>query len=778
MDDAGTSQEVAAGAARKLREAEERVCEAVKGVDASVAFASYALYRLCEEGRPESKLRLVPTPAAIEWAAWMLFPEFGRCSCRDAGGVQKVIEAIEGLETARIFAGIFPELSEEACEPRLDVHLRLHSSIVRGSAYPDQIVRRIHGIFVEFEKELSRRVGIGPIRAVALIRALGRQMEDNINGMLDAWQVARKRGLELTSARRQPTEAELAELGQIGETMHRHLEGMEGAWIPGCVQVGKLITGFTTKEWTALRDVFGLTPASRACMTTPMQVQDRPIFFVADDRAFFVHETAALDALFAHFDDVARSDPVLRDSYGRAVASWMECELEGHLRRLFPSESIYRGACFRDPDHEGGEAEADVIVAWGPFLVVAEAKGKRVARSALRGDRTKLKQALRDNVQDAFVQTQRVVRVLERDGVVRFKEKASGRTVEVTRDRLRRVMPISVTLQHLAGVTTQLAVTQQLGLFRGASYPWSVSLDDLDVIMRFSRTPDVLLHYIERRIAHQRTKMAMMGDELDIFGHYLDTRLHPSIYEERKELVEHDGPTFITITGGEERFETYYAPERLGKTPAPPIRLKVPDHVLEVLDELRKRTDDAARWIAFALLGLSASTLDRLDRALVELRQVQAANHPMSRVTFRDGDIVINVLANRQMSRADFRKNVVVRAKIEHYRAKARATATIGLDPRDRSRPFDTALWIEHPWEHDEVMEKFIAEERTKARVLHLMPGTSEPRRNSPCPCGSGKKFKRCCIERITFQRDLAAEKRRDLPPASDPDGGGAPGHV
>ena len=148
-----------------------------------------------------------------------------------------------------------------------------------------------------------------------------------------------------------------------------------------------------------------------------------------------------------------------------------------------------RSACFVDPDHVGGETEADVIVAWGPFLVVLEAKGKKIPREALRNDVKKLKQTLGKNVQDGFVQSCRIARVLERDGQIRFKEKATGRVIEVKKDHIRRVMPVSVTLQHLSGISTQLAITQRIGLFKGNAYPWSVSIDDLDVITRFSNSP-------------------------------------------------------------------------------------------------------------------------------------------------------------------------------------------------------------------------------------------------------------------------------------------------
>jgi uncharacterized protein YecA (UPF0149 family) len=41
---------------------------------------------------------------------------------------------------------------------------------------------------------------------------------------------------------------------------------------------------------------------------------------------------------------------------------------------------------------------------------------------------------------------------------------------------------------------------------------------------------------------------------------------------------------------------------------------------------------------------------------------------------------------------------------------------------------------------------------RVRRTLLGKMPSTTAPRtarvgRNEPCPCGSGKKYKRCCIE-------------------------------
>ncbi len=247
----------------------------------------------------------------------------------------------------------------------------------------------------------------------------------------------------------------------------------------------------------------------------------------------------------------------------------------------------------------------------------------------MRGNRSKLKKAIGDNIQDAFFQARRVIRILERDGRIRFKERTTASVLEVEAARLRRVMPISVTLQHLADIPTQLAATQELGLFKGRAYPWSVSIDDLDVITRFAGSPDVFLHYIERRTAHQMLDIALHGDELNIFGHYLDNRLRPTIYEGRKEIAEYDGPRLISFDGGEERFEPFYVAEWMGKPlPAEEIEVKLPPEIRLVIEELRTRQDDGARWIAFALLGLSDLTLKRIARAIRDLQQtpVSCAN--------------------------------------------------------------------------------------------------------------------------------------------------------
>jgi uncharacterized protein YecA (UPF0149 family) len=62
----------------------------------------------------------------------------------------------------------------------------------------------------------------------------------------------------------------------------------------------------------------------------------------------------------------------------------------------------------------------------------------------------------------------------------------------------------------------------------------------------------------------------------------------------------------------------------------------------------------------------------------------------------------------------------------------------------DQSKPFDCACWLEEPWEENTELEAVIQTERPK-----LLSGEKKPGRNDLCPCSSGMKFKKCCIEKF-----------------------------
>lgn len=726
-----------------------RVETLADALDAEYVFQALVTAQMLtlNEGFKESEHGNIP--AFVELAAFHLYPKFGKSSVRDADKVQALIDALTALNDFRGVHTAFEVDPKDRELAELQVHLRLFAETVRGSAYGPQIHRLIEEIQGPFETWFRTKVGIGPRRALQVVAAFEEAVQDNYQSHGNRMRVLRTR-MEHLMARIATNETgadaknEIAhEQATIAGEMTKFLA--EAPLVLPCSfdQLVAKIPDFTRAEWDGLRELVGLTPAARATLQRARDVKDRPCYFLSNDRLMLLG-TSIYDALFDAFDRTTRTDLPFRDKrYVPHLSGWVEHEAVSYFVRLFPPSAVYRQLTYPDPDHPGGEAELDLAVLWGPFLLVVEVKGKQFRPRSRLGDPARLRDDLKDNIEEAFEQATRATRYLNAGPTATFKEKESDRKLVVQTDTLRRIFPLSVTLHHFASLTTQLALLKRIGLFKDSAYPWSVSLADLDVITKFAGTPDVFLHYVQRRLDLQRSEKNVHGDELDLFGLYLDTRLHPAQFWDRKEKDGRDF-TMLHLTGGSERFDDWYRADDDPRFEKPDIKLDLPSRVGAVIERLRQGTDDGSRWIAFALLGLSSEAIAKLDHDLERMREQECPPGKFIRVTSKDGDVVVSLVGSPAASPTALHRQAVVRASMEKYRLKASASLALGLDLRDPSKPYDCAAWVEGPWEFDPLMEEAIATERPRAVSRQRMPG-----RNDPCVCGSGKKFKKCCLGKI-----------------------------
>ena len=60
---------------------------------------------------------------------------------------------------------------------------------------------------------------------------------------------------------------------------------------------------------------------------------------------------------------------------------------------------------------------------------------------------------------------------------------------------------------------------------------------------------------------------------------------------------------------------------------------------------------------------------------------------------------------------------------------------------------------------YEQEFNKVVSNKKLRRKLgIHLKPRVLHPKigRNEPCPCGSGKKFKKCCIE--SYDREYMFE--------------------
>lgn len=719
--------------------------------NAENAFVSFAVFLITrwlaerlERGSASSR------PALVEFAAFHLYPYFGNTNKRSAPAIASVIALIEELKEGRTIDHISSgDRGLDAKLAEIVSHVQFYLEDVRGTSYLTQAREQIESVHGPFEERYRNYVGIGPKRAVELLYAIQKQLSDN-------FEATRKQASEFISAHHEASAKTLNAPVESGDDMPDPADAVAfvGAISSSVAdqfpvareQLASLPNPPSPEEWAGLIRLLGLTVDVRKTMAGPLDVKLRPIFVLPNLRLFFVDLSSVLDELFSAYERTAKADQqFFSGAYHKNQKVWMEGKVAEFLKRIFQEKHVFVGLDYPNPDKPGDTAEMDAAIEWGPFLVLVEAKGKQFRLLDALTDLGRLRTDLKKNVQDAFEQAERAMRFVKSTSPAVFKERKTGRELMVNRSKLRRIFKVSVTLQHLADFATQLANLKALNLFSTSDYPFSVSLADLDIITRFCQNPDVFLHYIERRLELQRSEKDVMADELNLFGTYLKTRLQPSLFWERK---PDDGRPFtlMWISDGCEVFDAWHDAKLGLRHDAPEIRLAIPLHVKDLLEELRNRDDDGARWIAFALLNLSRNGADRLERLLNQIKEQHIEPGNMKSTTFVDETLVGVITVGRMVETKHLRETLFARVSVEQYRRRAKSAFGFAIELNDPFKPFDFACWAEGEWKYEPEMERVVK----MMPPMKLWPGQKTPSPDSNCICGSEKRFKDCCAPFFT----------------------------
>lgn len=172
-----------------------------------------------------------------------------------------------------------------------------------------------------------------------------------------------------------------------------------------------------------------------------------------------------------------------------------------------------------------------------------------------------------------------------------------------------------------------------------------------------------------------------------------------------------------------------------------------------IVREIERRPESAVLDQGFQLLEMSGDAFDNFSR-IIDRQAGRAAQdgkpHDLA-MMFDDASGLTVVCSSEPDSVAAPRlATLCTRRK---YRQKADRWFGLCLAPGDAQLRF--GLRLSNPWEQDSVLE-----EATTGMIEPMSPPLAFQRafrggrtrskvgRNDPCPCGSGRKYKKCCIDK------------------------------
>ena len=406
------------------------------------------------------------------------------------------------------------------------------------------------------------------------------------------------------------------------------------------------------------------------------------------------------------------------------------------LEKVFGNVRVFRNVELRKSKREI-LGEIDVLVLFGDRAIVLQAKSKRLTLEARGGNSRKLQEDFKKAVQDAVDQAIACAESLN-DPSVSLHHNDRG-TVSLS-GRPRNIFPITVIADHYPALAFQVRQFLKAKSNEQIVPPLVIDVFALDAITEMLSSPLRFLSYICLR-AHFGNKLMMQHEHM-LLSYHLKRNLWVDENIDLKPLdddvsthldvamaVRRDGiPGEATPDGILTRFEgTPFA---------------------RIITEIEDISNPAAIDLGLMLLELGENTVQKINENIERILDLTTKDGSQYHMTM--GIPATSSGLTVHCSRFDIKKvENWLYGLCKKWKYFNRANSWFGLAIRPDGS-IQLASELKGPWKFDSEMESVLA----NTSSAHQLNAATDRKirkkigRNNPCPCGSGKKYKYCCINR------------------------------
>lgn len=461
-----------------------------------------------------------------------------------------------------------------------------------------------------------------------------------------------------------------------------------------------------------------------------------PLILLEDDKYVLFHIYSLVEALYESpvfwmgADDVYASTAMRHRGLFTEEFSF-EC-----LKLVFGKDKVHSNVdIFESKDKKG---EIDVLVLFGNRAIVLQAKSKRLTLEARRGNDGQIRADFKKSIQDSCDQAYKCARML---GDTKYTLK-DGNSKEIAIPMpIKEVYVMCVVSDHYPALSPQARQFLQFQATDRISPPFVLDVFTLDAMTEMLESPLLLLSYIDRRTKYSEKLVA--SHELTILSYHLKQNLWLS--------EQHDMVMF------EDDISTDLDLAMLARREGIPAK-RTPDGILtrfaattlgRFVKEIEARPDPATIDFGFMLLTLGEKTVSNVSKGIEELARrarFDGNGHDLTAGTGKGGT-GFTVHCNNdpvEIAGPSLQKHCYARK----YTEQAQTWFGVCVRPSDTSLRF--GLNLDYAWQRNDEMDALTKDMAKPGNLSDLLKTSASSMRkigrNIPCPCGSGEKYKKCCL--------------------------------
>lgn len=407
----------------------------------------------------------------------------------------------------------------------------------------------------------------------------------------------------------------------------------------------------------------------------------------------------------------------------------------GILSKVFGTSNTFRS--IKIETHKGfDDTDIDVLCILGSKAICVQVKSKKLTQTTKQGNYKTLLKDFKGAVQDAYNQGL-ICRKKILENKARFYD-SNGNDFK---------LPSGIDEVYIMGITSENfpALTHQshILLEKNATDPNALfmSFFDLEVVAHYLNNPYDFLYYINQRIA--LAEQIIAENELLFLSYHL-----------QKKLALDNGISYLVVDsslGGD--IDRDYYPLKMGlKVSDKNNRIKQRWRSIEFEELCNSISQIDAPYVTdiiFSLFDWDGKTREDIVKYITNCKQETKKDGKQ-----HDRTLVSDLYGGNRsgltfhsfgFNDIGFQKDKwIYHCRARKYRSKANSWIGLASIPESKQM-VDFVVYNNQPWKYDKEEEQLTKD---------LLPSTphnirnkygAKPQRNEPCPCGSGKKYKKCC---------------------------------
>ena len=417
-----------------------------------------------------------------------------------------------------------------------------------------------------------------------------------------------------------------------------------------------------------------------------------------------------------------------------------------YFKSLLPNAQVYQSVYYRwHPNAQSKKqwCEADGILICDDHLFVVEVKGGAFTYTSPANDFPAYIDSLKNLIMNPAEQGNRFLKYLASEETVDLFDGDHKKIGEISKKDFEYTQVCVITLDPFTELASQIQHLTKIGIDVGERPVWAISIDDLRVYSDIFDNSLVFLHFVEQRMRAFQSELIKTDDELDHLGLYLKH----NVYTQYAQEFNLDTP--MQWYAYRSDIDTFFN-EKLHDPEIPcPLRQKMPARLIEVIDFLDSNNKPGRRKVSSMLLdfgGVERNSIEsKINDALIQQQKTgqskPLAMHGVNITFFCWQDGILGRNAKLALEHA--------KATMLITRDNKRLLLEIFFDRAGTIYDIDFKFIKRESIDKDELKKLEIAAETLRIkRIENVKKNVGKIGRNDTCPCGSGKKYKKCCLAR------------------------------